>query len=226
VIRDLAGLGRRPVTRAAPGPARRGALPRTAGFWLVAGVLFLLLFVSGAASPLYDVYQAQWRFSATTLTAIFSVYVLAFLVTLLVFGSVSDYLGRRGVIAVGLVVGAGACGLFLAAHGAGLLFAARALSGVSAGAFHEAFPDREAFLLAAIELGVERARRRMAAAYDAETRWLDAVKGALVAFLWFLEQEPALGRLLVVYSLSGGEQVLRRRVEIVAVLQRVRKAPP
>jgi MFS family permease len=121
---------RRPVT----GAARRGALPRVAGFWLVAGVLFLLLFVSGAASPLYDVYQAQWGFSATTLTAIFAVYVLAFLVTLLVFGSVSDYLGRRGVIAVALVVGAGACGLFLAAHGAGLLFAARALSGVSAGA--------------------------------------------------------------------------------------------
>jgi MFS family permease len=119
-----------PVTEA----ARRGALPRTAGFWLVAGVLFLLLFVSGAASPLYDVYQAQWRFSATTLTAIFGVYVLAFLVTLLVFGSVSDYLGRRGVIEVALVLGAGACGLFLAAHGAGLLFAARALSGVSAGA--------------------------------------------------------------------------------------------
>ena len=50
------------------------------------------------------------------------------------FGSVSDYLGRRGVIEVALVVGAGSCGLFLAAHGAGLLFAARALSGVSAGA--------------------------------------------------------------------------------------------
>ena len=91
----------------------------------MAAVLFLLLFVSGAASPLYDVYQAQWRFSATTLTAIFAVYVLAFLVTLLVFGSVSDYLGRRGVIEVALVTGAGACGLFLAAHGAGLLFAAR-----------------------------------------------------------------------------------------------------
>jgi MFS family permease len=132
--RGRAGTEPKPDRRPVTGVARRGALPRTAGFWLVAGVLFLLLFVSGAASPLYDVYQAQWRFSATTLTAVFAVYVLAFLVTLLVFGSVSDYLGRRGVIAVALVVGAGACGLFLAAHGAGLLFAARALSGVSAGA--------------------------------------------------------------------------------------------
>ena len=124
--------GRRPVTRTARGHARRGALSRAAGFWLVAGVLFLLLFVSGAASPLYGVYQAQWRFSATTLTAVFGVYALVLLVTLLVLGSVSDYLGRRGVIEVALVAGAGACGLFLAAHGAGLLFAARALSGASA----------------------------------------------------------------------------------------------
>jgi MFS family permease len=107
--------------------------PRTAGFWLVAGVLFLMLFASAAASPLYSVYQAQWRFSATTLTAVFAVYVLALLVTLLVFGSLSDYLGRRRVIAVALAAGAGACGLFLAAHGVGLLFAARAVQGAAVG---------------------------------------------------------------------------------------------
>src|ERR1700730_814703 len=59
------GPGRRRGSGAARVPAGRAALPRAAGFWLVAGVLFLLLFVSGAASPLYDVYQAQWRFSAT-----------------------------------------------------------------------------------------------------------------------------------------------------------------
>lgn len=96
-----------------------------------------------------------------------------------------------------------------------------ARSGVSSGAFHEAFADREACLLAAIELGVGRAGRGMLAAYDAEARWLDAVKAALVAFLRFLEDEPALGRLLVVYSMSGGERVLRRRVEILAALAAV-----
>jgi hypothetical protein len=108
-------------------------LSRAAGFWLVAGALFLLLFASAAASPLYSVYQAQWRFSATTLTAVFAVYVLALLVALLVFGSLSDYLGRRRVIAVALAAGAGACGLFLAAHGVDLLFAARALQGAAVG---------------------------------------------------------------------------------------------
>ena len=58
----------------------------------------------------------------------------------------------------------------------------------------------------------------MLAAYDAESRWLDAVKAALVAFLRFLEEEPALGRLLVVYSLGGGERIVRRRVEVLRAL--------
>jgi MFS family permease len=55
------------------------------------------------------------------------------LTTLLVFGSVSDYLGQRRVILAGLAMAAGATGLFLAAHGVGLLFAARALHGAAVG---------------------------------------------------------------------------------------------
>ncbi len=112
---------------------RRAALPRAGGFWLVAAVLLLLFVVAAAPSPLYGVYQAQWRFSAVTLTEVFAVYALFLLVTLLVFGSVSDYLGRRRVILAGLVLTGAACGLFLAAHSVGLLFAARALNGAAVG---------------------------------------------------------------------------------------------
>jgi MFS family permease len=64
---------------------------------------------------------------------VFAAYALLLLVTLLVFGSLSDYLGRRRVILAGLAMAAGACGLFLAAHGVGLLFAARALHGAAVG---------------------------------------------------------------------------------------------
>ncbi len=128
-----AGSDRRHAATAARGSARRPALPRTAAFWLVAGVLFLLFFAAAAPSPLYGVYQAQWRFSAITLTAVFAAYAVLLLVTLLVFGSLSDYLGRRRVILAGLAMAAGACGLFLAADGVGLLFAARALHGAAVG---------------------------------------------------------------------------------------------
>jgi LacY proton/sugar symporter len=95
-VEDAADIGR-------PGPGTgehsgRGALPRAAAFWILAGLFLMMFFASAAASPLYRVYQAQFRFSATTLTAVFAVYVLVLLVTLLLFGSVSDYLGPHGLV--------------------------------------------------------------------------------------------------------------------------------
>jgi len=51
----------------------RRTLPRTATFWILAGVFLMLFFGSAAASPLYQVYQAQFHFSAATLTAVFAV---------------------------------------------------------------------------------------------------------------------------------------------------------
>ena len=86
-----------------------------------------------AASPLYEVYQARFHFSATTLTAVFAVYVLVLLITLLVFGSVSDYLGRIPVIVAALVFNAAACVVFLAARDTGALYLARSLQGISSG---------------------------------------------------------------------------------------------
>jgi len=106
-------------------------LPGAAAFWVLAVLFLMLFFASAAASPLYPVYQAQFRFSAATLTAVFAVYVLVLLVTLLFFGSVSDYLGRLPIIITALVFSAAACALFLSAHGAGALYAARALQGIA-----------------------------------------------------------------------------------------------
>lgn len=92
------------------------------------------------------------------------------------------------------------------------------LAGVSAAVFEEFFENREECFLAAFDLAAGRAEEEMAGAYLAETRWLDAVRAGLAHFLWFLEAEPALGRLLVVHSMGGGERVLRRRMEILTTL--------
>jgi MFS family permease len=96
-------------------------------------VLVLFLAASAAPTPLYRVYQARWGFSATTLTAVFAVYVLFLLVTVLIFGSLSDHAGRRPVIITALAVDTVACIVFLLAHDVGELFAARALQGVAVG---------------------------------------------------------------------------------------------
>ncbi len=96
-----------------------------------------------------------------------------------------------------------------------------ARAGVSSDAFHALFIDRDACLLAACELALTRARKRTALAYDAEPRWLDAVKAGLAELLRFIEDEPAFGRLLIVYSTGGGEQLLRRRAQVLATLAEV-----
>ena len=100
-----------------PGPGTgeqsgRRTLPKAAAFWILAGLFLMLFFASAAASPLYRVYQVQFRFSAATLTVVFAVYVLVLLVMLLFFGSVSDYLGRLPVIIAALVFSAAGCAVF------------------------------------------------------------------------------------------------------------------
>ena len=94
-------------------------------------------------------------------------------------------------------------------------------AGLSSAVCTASFADRESCLLAAFEEGLERASARVVPAFEAEGRWLDAIKAGLAAFLRFLEQEPVFGGLLVFHSLGGGPKVLRRRMEVLGVLAAV-----
>src|SRR5215212_5092557 len=131
--RRLSTMSVRLSTEVGKKPLRRATLSTGVAFWAAAMIAFLGFAANTAASPLYRIYQAEFGFSATTLTLLFAVYIVVLLLTLLVLGSVSDYVGRRRVMLAGLASGAVACGLFLVAHGVGLLFCARALQGVAVG---------------------------------------------------------------------------------------------
>ena len=111
----------------------RPALPARVSFWVSVAMMVLFMYAAAAPTPLYRVYQEKWGFSAATLTAVFAIYVLFLVVTLLTFGSLSDHIGRRPLIITGIVVFAVACVLFLVANGVALLFAARALQGIAVG---------------------------------------------------------------------------------------------
>jgi MFS family permease len=121
------------TTRATNGPSRHATLSTRVSFWATAAIGFLAFAANTAASPLYRVYRVQYGFSATTLTLLFAVYIAVLLLTLLFFGSVSDFVGRRPVMLTGLAAGAAACVLFSIAHTLVLLFGARALQGVAVG---------------------------------------------------------------------------------------------
>src|SRR3954451_14530325 len=97
-----------PPAVASEKPSRRVTLSRRASFWAAAAFAFLAFAASAAASPLYRVYEDKFSFPPTTLTLLFTVYIVVLLGTLLLFGAVSDYTGRRIVMLAGLGSRAGA----------------------------------------------------------------------------------------------------------------------
>lgn len=108
-------------------------LSRPQAFWSIAAVLALYLAASAAPTPLYVVYQEEWGFSAGVLTLVFALYVFGLLATLLIFGRLSDYLGRRPVIAAAIGLEIVAMALFVLAGGVATLGAARVVQGVATG---------------------------------------------------------------------------------------------
>jgi MFS family permease len=108
-------------------------VPRMVAFWLMAFVLTVTMLGTTLPTPLYDIYQAQWHFSAAIVTVTFAIYAAAVLATLLLAGRSSDQAGRKPVLAVALGLSALSTVVFILAPDVGVLFVGRILSGLSAG---------------------------------------------------------------------------------------------
>ncbi|WP_156148830.1 MFS transporter [Rhodococcus sp. MEB064] len=106
---------------------------KTPAFLVVTVVSVVSMFGTAVPSPLYPTYQGLWNFSPFILTVIFAVYVLTLLMTLLVVGNLSDHLGRRYVLMLGLGLTAGAMVIFATAGGVADLVVARAVQGGATG---------------------------------------------------------------------------------------------
>ncbi|MGW6710107.1 MFS transporter [Streptomyces sp. NPDC054956] len=100
---------------------------------MVGAVLVLLMLSSSVPSALYVLYQQEWGLSSGMITVVFALYAVTVLAGLLLFGSLSDTLGRRPVLGAGLVLAMISMGLFAGARGLGLLLAARAVQGLAVG---------------------------------------------------------------------------------------------
>jgi MFS family permease len=119
-------------TAASAGTASRG-LSRDAGFWLVVSILVLMLFSSSVPSPMYVIYQQRWQMSATMLTVVFAIYAIGILASLLIFGSLSDQIGRRPVLLASLLLVIASMAIFAGAQGVSWLLVARAVQGLGVG---------------------------------------------------------------------------------------------
>lgn len=108
-------------------------LSRDHAFWVMAAILLTITAISAVPSPLYALYQREWHFADSVLTEVFAVYVLALLVSLLVFGSLSDHVGRRPVLLAAIAVEALSLVVFLASDSVEWIGLARVVQGLATG---------------------------------------------------------------------------------------------
>ncbi len=122
---------------AAEGAERDGAAPRSLGragtFWTAAAVAAIALWTSAAPTTSYPLYASSWGLPTAVTSMVFAVYPIVLVVVLLVFGDLSDAIGRRATILIGLAASLAGVVLFALAPSVGWIFAGRALMGVGVG---------------------------------------------------------------------------------------------
>jgi AcrR family transcriptional regulator len=91
-------------------------------------------------------------------------------------------------------------------------------SGVSRRTYYDLFKDREECFLAAFDDALERIAMVVVSAFEGEDSWLARIRSALVALLGALDEQPSMGRFVIVESLAAGPLALERRNRVLACL--------
>ncbi|WP_058042501.1 MFS transporter [Streptomyces roseifaciens] len=122
---------RRLAAAGAPAPALP-AVPRTA-VPTVTYVLFVVMAGGTLPTPVYALYVQRLHLSPPVVALVFAAYAVGIVAALLLFGGLSDKIGRRATLVPALVVAAASSVVFIALPTLPGLFAGRLLSGVSVG---------------------------------------------------------------------------------------------
>jgi AcrR family transcriptional regulator len=80
-------------------------------------------------------------------------------------------------------------------------------------AFYDNFADKDACYLEAFDFGVERLEELVLAAAASEESWQGKLRAGLGALLDALDEEPDIGRALIVEVHAAGEEALAKRTE-------------
>src|SRR4051795_10424044 len=113
----------------------RVAAGRRVGFFLVAYAFLITMVGTTLPTPLYPLFEQRYSFGELTVTVIFAVYAFGVIAGLLAFGNLSDEIGRKPVLLLGLAFSAISALLFLFAGSVVPIYLGRILSGFSAGIF-------------------------------------------------------------------------------------------
>lgn len=119
------------VATPAAAPAR--SIRTRLSFALAIVAQITMMVGASAPSPFYPVLAQEIGFDAIVISAVFAVYAVSLLLTLLTAGSLSDHVGRRPIAVAGLILLAGSMLLFWHADAVALLVLARVIQGVASG---------------------------------------------------------------------------------------------
>ncbi|GAA2574159.1 MFS transporter [Pseudonocardia hydrocarbonoxydans] len=108
---------------------------RTAPGLLVAGAFLVTTLGATLPTPLYPIYQRELGLDGLMVTVVFATYAVGVLAALLLFGRLSDRIGRKPVLLPGLALAAASSLVLLVPDSLAALFAGRLLSGLSVGIF-------------------------------------------------------------------------------------------
>jgi predicted MFS family arabinose efflux permease len=108
-------------------------LARRASFWVSAGVVAHTLLTSAAPAMTYPLYAAEWHLTQTVTTGIFAIYPIVVVAVLIGFGDLSDHIGRRATMLLGLAASLLGVFIFALAPNVVWLFAGRTFMGVGVG---------------------------------------------------------------------------------------------
>ena len=111
----------------------RKVFGRQASFLTAAAVVAHTIWTSAAPALTYPLYAREWHLTTFTTTAIFAVYPVFVVLMLVVFGNVSDYIGRREAMLFGLAASLVGSVIFALAPDVDWIFIARAFMGVGVG---------------------------------------------------------------------------------------------
>jgi len=84
-------------------------------------------------TPLYAIYASRLHLKPFLITVIFAVYALGVIAALMLFGRLSDQIGRKPVLLAAVMFSAASAAVFISSGDLPALFTGRVLSGISAG---------------------------------------------------------------------------------------------
>jgi MFS family permease len=113
----------------------RLVVSRNAGFVLVAYAFLVTMIGTTLPTPLYPLFAERYSFGELMVTVIFAVYAFGVIAGLLAFGNLSDEIGRKPVLLIGIAFSATSALLYIFAGSLAPIFAGRIFSGLSAGVF-------------------------------------------------------------------------------------------